>query len=545
MSEPIPAGMKPGEAQPAAASDRGASLLIDPELSSQLSRLAALQGRAMPAHRFGMVAMTADGLALTELQRADRAEAMWGAAFPQAIIRRSGDAPGDAPRAPYLWMAQDGTTVHVIRAELADGRLVAETPQRERLELAPEVVAQGLTLELRVEADAQGVHTQPVHKGALSYFWHAIRLRKRVFIEAILATALISLIGLGSALYTMQVYDRVLPSEGYSTLIVLTVGVLIAIVLELVMKQVRSTMVDRTCKVVDQQLAGFFFGRALAIRMDARPRTVGTFAAQIRQFETVRNFLTSSTLFVLADLPFALLFVAVIAMIAGPLALIPLAFIPLAALVALMFRGSLARLTEANMVESNQKNGLLIESIDGAESVKAANGEWKMLDRWQQLTSIVSESELGIRARQVGAANLTQAIQQLCYVGLVATGVFYIGKGELTMGGLIACTIISGRALQPFGQVSGFIVQWQMAKAALKGLDQLVSLPNDGIGAERPLIPDDCAAHVELVDAKFAYPDGRVGLEVPQLKLQPGERVAILGSVGSGKSTLIKVLSGL
>ena len=210
---------------------------------------------------------------------------------------------------------------------------------------------------------------------AFIHFRHALWARRRVFFEAVVGTVVLSLIGLATSLYSMQVYDRVIPNQGFDTLWVLSVGVLLAIVLELVMKQARAAMVDRACKAIDEELSDIFFTRALAIRMDRRPRTVGTFAAQVRMFESVRAFLTSTTLFVLADLPFALLFVAVIAWIAGPLAWIPLALLPLSLLTGLMFVRPVARLALANAAEATQKNGLLIESIDGAETVKALAAE--------------------------------------------------------------------------------------------------------------------------------------------------------------------------
>ncbi len=536
----------PTEGSDAADAGAGASLRIDPALASVLSRLAALQGHAIPAHRFGMVGTTRDGYALEGLDRAERALAMWAAVFPHGAAQQA-DASADAAtlKAPALWLSQDRQRACVLRSVLGPGRLIVEDHLGVRAELSADAVRTGLVIELRPQRAADASLHADASGGALALFRAAIARRRRIFAEAVLGTALVSVLGLVSSLYTMQVYDRVIPSGTYSTLWVLTVGVAIAIVLELVMKQVRATMVDRACKAIDQQLSGYFFGKALAIRMDTRPSTVGTFAAQIRQFETVRNFLTSSTLFVAADLPFALLFIAFIGFIAGPIALIPLAFLPLAALAAFMFKRSLARLTEAHVNESNQKNGLLIESIDGVESVKAASGEWKMLDRWLHLTATVAEDELQIRRRTVLSSNLTQALQQAAYVGLVAAGVVQIGRGEMTMGGLIACTIISGRALSPFAQVSSFIVQWQMTRAALKGLDQIVQLPVDGPQGEQPLIPDACQGELGLDAVRYAYPDGRLGLDVPKLQIRPGERVAVLGSVGSGKSTLIKALSGL
>ncbi|WP_287368902.1 ABC transporter transmembrane domain-containing protein, partial [Thauera sp.] len=424
-------------------------------LAVVLSRLASLQGHAVPWHRFSMMSETADGTPMADLPLASRAQELWRARFPAGEIRPLSLplAPGDAPA---LWLADDGDEprVLVVRGALSSGALSCTDADGKPLELPAVAAQRGRLLALHATepadeapATARAGAAAPRGRTAGQWFRHAIYKRKRVFFEGAMATLTVNVIGLTSSFYTMQVYDRVVPTQGYSTLWVLSFGVLMAIALELAMRQVRNRLVDRGCKAIDEELSSVFFGHALAIRMDKRPRTVGTFASQIRHFESVRNFMTASTLFVLADAPFAILFILVIWLIAGPVAIVPAIFLPAAVLAGLAFSGRLARLTEAHMEESNRKNGLLIETVDGIESVKAASAEWKMLDRWRTLTNTLARDEVAMKDITTLSANLTQTLQQLSYVGLVCAGAFAIGNGDLTVGGLIACTIISGRAL--------------------------------------------------------------------------------------------------
>lgn len=518
--------------------------MLDRNLAVLLSRLAGLLGQAVPAHRFGMMSRTSDGLVVDNLNREERLKAWWLARFPTAEIESLEPKNLKASDFPMLWVGAEAEQVLLVRGGTGRHRLTCQDADGNPHVLPIADARRGSLLRLTLMPARPGESSYQA-MSASDWFAASIRRYRSVFLEAVVATFVISVVGLVAALYSMQVYDRVIPTKGYSTLWVLTLGVAVAIGIELVLKQVRAFMVDRACKAIDQELSAVFFGKALDIRMDARPRTVGTFASQIRHFESVRNFLTSSSLFIMADLPFAIFFVGVIAIIAGSVALVPLVSVPLAVLAGLAFKGPIEKYTGMHMQESNEKNGLLIEAIDGIESVKAANAEWKMLERWRVMTSRIGGSELKMRLFSTLSTNLTQTIQQLSYAGMVAAGAYAINSGYLTMGGLIACSIISGRALTPVAQLPGLIVQWQHAKIALQSLDGIMAMPSDRQSIDRLVVPESCRGEVKLSDASFAYAKGLVGLQVPSLLIRPGERIAILGSVGSGKTTLVKILSGL
>lgn len=512
------------------------------DMAALLSRLATLQGVAVPAHRFVYQQEADSGVALEDMAVADQVIAIWGARFPEGPISKLKLENLVKSDYPMLWISPDGEELRLLRGK-QNGEYIAESSDWAVDAISEEDLAYGQIVHLMVHQD-QALQDELASFSAKDWFVYAARKRRGVFFEAIFATFVLSIFGLMSALYTMQVYDRVVPTKGFSTLWVLTIGVIMAIFFELIMKLVRSHLVDKASKAIDLELSGVFFSKALAIRSDCRPQTVGTFASQIRHFESVRNFMTSSALFILADAPFALLFILVIYFIAGPVAFVPLMMIPVGLIVGLSMRGPIERYTAENMEESNKKNGLLIEAIDGVESVKATSAEWKLEDRWRELTKKITTTDLKSKLLTTFSTSSTQSIQQLSYVGIIAAGAYSIVNGDLTMGGLIACSIISGRALTPLAQMPNMIVQWKHAKIALDVLDGIMAMPSEREN-KRLIVPDSCKGEVKLKQVGFAYEENSPQLAIEKLSFKPGDRVAILGAVGSGKSTLIKILSGL
>ena len=380
----------------------------------------------------------------------------------------------------------------------------------------------------------------------ISLVYQALKQYKVPLIEACLASAFIGLLSLGTSLFSMQVYDRVIPVRSDYTLIILGVGVLIAILIELGMKFARSHLMDHVIVGLDQRLSREIFQRLLQLRVDQVPASVGSLSAQLRGYEQVRGFYTASTLFTLIDLPLAVVFLWIIMAIASPwLALVPLVFALVALILGVSIRRQIMWQAREGAAMSNMKTGLLVEAVEGIETIKAGSGGWKFLSRWINVNQMTIQNDLKMRRATDSVGYVSATAQQISYGMRVALGAFLVMNGEMTIGALIASSILSGRILAPVMALPGLLVQHAHAQAALQGIERIYQLKADHHGTQSPLVPANIEGHFKLEEVKFAYGENPPALLINQWEIKPAERIAILGPIGSGKSTLLRILSGI
>lgn len=375
------------------------------------------------------------------------------------------------------------------------------------------------------------------------WFWDVIYKSWPIYSEVMIATLLINLFALASPLFVMNVYDRVVPNHAVETLWVLAIGVGIVFTFDFILKALRGYFIDTAGKRSDIILSATIFEKVMGIRMEAKPASVGTFANNLQEFESFRDFLTSATLTALIDLPFLFLFVAIIAVIGGPLALIPLVILPVAILGAISVQRPLKRTIAELFKFSAQKSATLIEAVSSLELLKSTGAEGQVQRQWEQ--TIGQISRLGLKSRLYSslAVNLTAFLQQLATVLVVIAGVYLISEGELTTGALIACTLLTGRALAPIAQIAALLTRYHQARASLDSLNHLMALPVEREAGRKFLHRSSFKGAVEFKNVSFSYPGQPIkALDNISFKINAGERVGIIGRIGSGKSTLEKLM---
>lgn len=503
-------------------------------LLAALQRLAELQREAV------------DRLALQEA--AEAAQAAGGDAQRQiaTVVSHLGLAAPrwlgqpDAARVPALVHLPDGGWVVLVGRD-AQGRWVCQywdAQERRWLEMAYSELSSAGIVRLRLLPPFRA-GSSPV----LALVLAQLRAQRRLLFDAALGGLLIGVIGLVTSFYSMQVYDRVIPTGALQTLLVLSLGALAAVVLDWLARMARSRLYEQLIDQVDQQLARAVYLRLLSVRLDQMPRSVGSLAGQMRGYETVRGFLSQATASALVDLPFAVIFLLLLGVIGGVLALVPLVFFVAALLMGLHAKARMADLSQIGNRAANFKTGLLVETVEGAETIKSGQGGWRMLSRWLDATAEARDADQHLRRLSEHYQHMVGSFQQFSYILLVALGAWLVARSELSMGGLIACSILAGRVLTPVAMISAQTLQWAHAKAALESLDAVWRLEDDHAGQE-PLLIEQIRGSFQLEQVQASY-GALPALRVPQLTIRPGERIGVIGPVGAGKTTLLRLLSGM
>lgn len=397
-------------------------------------------------------------------------------------------------------------------------------------------------------------HTSPslgsaaTHSGNLAtrLVWQELFRERGWLWKIIAATCLVNLIGIATSLFAMQVYDRVVPTMAYATLTTLVVGMAIVLVLDMTLKTIRARILDSLSGAVDQRISQHVFEHLLHVQLDAQPRTLGTLAAQVGSLESVRQFFSATVVFALVDLPFVLMFLVFIGIIGGVVAWVYALLLPIALLLGGVAQWRLRNLTREQLSRSNQRQGLLVDTIRGAESIRANNAGWRFAREWQDITASIDRYSIQQRAISSSSTIATGALSTLAYVAAVVVGVWQIEAGLLTMGGLIACSILGGRIIAPVAQSVQYLEKWQHVDQSLNMVHEVLAIQPERRPDQQLLLPDEELNALSLEAIRFAYAGSPIRqLIVDELTLEPGNRVLLAGPVGSGKSTLLKVLAGL
>jgi len=378
------------------------------------------------------------------------------------------------------------------------------------------------------------------------WFWDAIRANAPIYRDVLLAAFFINVFALAMPLFTMNVYDRVVPNHATETLWMLAAGVILMLLADITLRTMRGYFIDLASKRVDVRLSSLIMERVLGIRLEHRPTSVGSYAVNLRSFESVRDFITSASVTTLIDLPFALLFIAVIGWIAWQVMFPVLIGMLLVVGYALSVRNKLKELAETTYRAGALRNSTLIESLVGLDTIKAMGGESRMQRRWEEATAFLARVGVQLRLVSNSAINVAQWGQQMVYIFVIITGVYLISNAELSMGGLIACTMLSSRIMAPFGQLAGLITQYHNAQISLMSLEDVMSKPVERPEGAQFLSRELFKGEIEFKNVSFHYPAAPLeSISDVSFKIRPGEHVAILGRVGSGKSTLLKLALGL
>ena len=378
------------------------------------------------------------------------------------------------------------------------------------------------------------------------WFWSEVWKVRREFWPVLLAALVVNMLALAVPLFTMNVYDRVIPNKAVSTLWVLAAGVALALVFDFVLRLARAQLIDEIGRKLDSKLAQKLFEKVMNLPMADRQGSTGAFARRVSEYELVRDFFASTTVVLAVDVVFLFLFLTVITVLAGWLVLVPLLGIAVMLFAGIALQKAMAKAALDAQADSSLQHSVLVESIAGAETLKAARAEGQMLGRWRRYSAMSAATQERMRRLTAVAVNLAGISQQMISVGLLIGGFYLFNSGHMSMGAIIAIVMLAGRAIQPIGQLAFLVTRGRQAVATLDSLQRMMEVTDERQAAVRSIVPEIRAGHVQLQGVSLRYPNAaRDSLDNVDLRIEPGERIGIIGRVASGKSTLGRLLCGL
>ncbi|MCR9221294.1 MAG: type I secretion system permease/ATPase [Alphaproteobacteria bacterium] len=412
-------------------------------------------------------------------------------------------------------------------------------------ELAQDYVGYALFARPEFQYDQRAEETRVADpKG---WFWGTVFGSWKLYIEVIIAAIMINAFVIANPLFVMNVYDRVVPNFAEETLWVLAIGILVVYAFDFLLKLLRAYLVDVAGKTADTQIAGRLFQQMLGMKMAHRPQSAGALANQLREFEHLREFFTSSTMTTLIDLPFIFLFLAIISVIGTwTIVVIPTFIVFLTVIVGLLMQIPMQRVVRETQRESQQKNAILIEAISGVETIKATGSEGRMQRAWETFVDKTARSAMIAHRWSSLAMTFSGTMMQTVTVAVVVVGVYEIQQGNMSVGALVACTILSGRALAPLSQIAGIATRFHQSRQALQGLDQMMKTPVERPEGRSFVTRPSVHGNIEFKNVAFTYPDAKTqALNDVSFRIEAGEKVGVIGRIGSGKSTIERLILGL
>ena len=493
-----------------------------------LANLPILDGRLTPA-LFNRAARKA-GMEAEAVKR--KLTAIPALVLPVVLTMRDGSTR------ILLAIDRRGKTVSVI--DPSERNSVRSLPLRA---LAADYLGYAFFVRPAADADARAVAAGDLPRR--HWFWSVARRYWTNYSHVALAALIINLLALATPLFVMSVYDRIIPNGAIPSLVALGIGMVIAIIFDFVMRTVRARIIDMTGKKLDVVLASDIFEHVLAVKMAQRPASVGILAQQLRDFDSVKEFFTSGTVVSIIDLLFAALFIAVLFMIAGPLAWVPVVMLPVMIVIGLSLQFPLHRAMRRLNAESAARHGVLVESLSGIETVRATGAEGRMQTAWERSVAATARSGEDVHFWSSLALTSANTASQINYLAMVVLGVYLILEGQLSVGALIASAMLSSRVLAPISGIAAVISRATQTFVALKALNRVMALER-----ERPRERSYISRRIEsgsvaFENVTFRYPTGALNaLENVSFRVSPGERVGIIGRVGSGKTTVGRLLAG-